>query len=86
MIPVILSGGSGSRLWPLSRDMYPKQLLPLIDPQYSMLQQTLLRTNLTANSSLIEKMESAPTIDFQAPMIICNEVHRFMVGEQLQQL
>ena len=78
MIPIILSGGSGSRLWPLSRNMYPKQLLPLVDSKYSMLQQTILRTQTTtpANS----------TIKFSAPMVICNEAHRFMVGEQLQQI
>jgi len=72
MIPVILSGGSGSRLWPLSRDMYPKQFLPLIDPEFSMLQQTALRTQ--------------EIVGVQAPIVICNETHRFMVGEHLQQI
>ncbi len=71
MIPVILSGGVGSRLWPLSRGMHPKQLLPLIDQQQSMLQQTLSRT---------QNIEG-----IQQPIIVCNEQHRFMVGEQLQQ-
>ncbi len=69
MIPVVLSGGVGSRLWPLSRGMYPKQLLNLVDPEASMLQQTLGRLN------------GLPEVS--APVIVCNEEHRFMVGEQL---
>ena len=72
MIPVILSGGVGSRLWPLSRGMYPKQLLPLVDQQWSMLQQTIQRANNLT--------------DTQNPIIVCNEQHRFMVGEQCQQM
>ena len=44
IIPVILSGGVGSRLWPLSREHFPKQCLPLTDKEYSLLQQTMLRT------------------------------------------
>lgn len=85
MIPVILSGGVGSRLWPLSRGKHPKQLLPLVnsaeiegnskrseDGGLSMLQETLLRVDgLT---------------DIEAPILVCNEEHRFMVGEQLQAL
>lgn len=71
MIPVILSGGSGTRLWPLSRAKKPKQFLPLLNEK-SMLQNTLLRLKgLT---------------DMQSPMIICNEDHRFMVAEQLREL
>jgi len=72
MIPVILSGGVGSRLWPLSRGMYPKQLLNLVDSEQSMLQQTLTRLNGLSKVA--------------APVIVCNEEHRFMVGEQLLQL
>ena len=68
--PVILSGGAGTRLWPLSRELYPKQLLPLIDT-HTMLQQTLLR---------LEGLASA------APVIVCNEAHRFLVAEQLREL
>jgi mannose-1-phosphate guanylyltransferase/mannose-6-phosphate isomerase len=68
--PVILSGGAGTRLWPLSRELYPKQLLPLTG-QRTMLQQTLLR---------LEGLTSA------APVIVCNEAHRFLVAEQLRQL
>ena len=72
MTPVILSGGVGSRLWPLSRGMYPKQLLNLLDPELSMLQQTVLRAKSLG--------------EMQPPIIVCNEDHRFMVGEQLQQI
>jgi mannose-1-phosphate guanylyltransferase/mannose-6-phosphate isomerase len=68
--PVILSGGAGTRLWPLSRELYPKQLLPLTG-QRTMLQQTLQR---------LEGLTSA------APVIVCNEAHRFLVAEQLRQL
>ncbi|MGH8253665.1 MAG: sugar phosphate nucleotidyltransferase, partial [Steroidobacteraceae bacterium] len=68
MIPVVLSGGAGTRLWPLSRELYPKQLLPLLGA-HTMLQDTMRRlTGLNA----------------AAPMIICNEAHRFLVAEQLR--
>ncbi len=70
--PVILSGGSGSRLWPLSRAMYPKQLLPLVTDN-TMLQETALRLNNL-------------DIDVLAPIIVCNEDHRFFVAEQMRQL
>jgi len=71
IIPVILSGGAGSRLWPLSRELYPKQFLPLVN-QYTMLQNTVLR---------LEAIN-----DIAAPVVICNEEHRFMVAEQLRAL
>ena len=71
MIPVILSGGSGTRLWPLSRARFPKQFLPLIGQQ-TMLQQTLAR---------LEGLE-----DVARPMVVCNEEHRFIVAEQLRQM
>lgn len=71
MIPVILSGGSGTRLWPLSRAKKPKQFLPLLNDK-SMLQNTVLRLKGLAG--------------LQAPMVICNEDHRFMVAEQLREL
>jgi len=68
--PVILSGGAGTRLWPLSRELYPKQLLPLTGAR-TMLQQTLLR---------LEGLGAA------SPVVVCNEAHRFLVAEQLRQL
>jgi len=68
--PVIMAGGSGSRLWPKSRQALPKQFLELTDNQ-SMLQGTLNR--LTG----LERLAS--------PMIVCNEDHRFLVAEQLRQ-
>ena len=71
LIPVVLSGGSGSRLWPLSREMYPKQLLALTGPQ-TMLQDTLTRVTGIAGAG--------------APIIVCNEAHRFMVAEQMRAL
>ncbi len=69
--PVILSGGSGTRLWPLSREHYPKQLLALVGDQ-TMLQQT------------INRLDNMPYI--QAPLVVSNEEHRFLVAEQLRQL
>jgi len=69
LIPVILSGGSGTRLWPLSREAYPKQLLPLVG-RGTMLQETLAR------------MAGVPEV--AAPIIVCNDNHRFMVAEQLR--
>jgi len=71
IIPVILSGGSGTRMWPLSRSHYPKQFLPLVT-ENSLLQDTV--TRLPANA------------DMCAPMVICNQDHRFMVAEQMHQL
>ena len=70
MIPVILSGGSGTRLWPLSRKMYPKQFLPLLHDE-TMLQRTLQR---------LDGLEHAP------PVVICNDEHRFIVAEQARQV
>ncbi|ACE83761.1 mannose-1-phosphate guanylyltransferase/mannose-6-phosphate isomerase [Cellvibrio japonicus] len=71
IIPVILAGGSGTRLWPLSRQHYPKQLLKLFG-NYTMLQQTILRL-----SGLPELL---------SPIVVCNQEHRFMVAEQMQEL
>ena len=70
LIPVILSGGSGSRLWPLSRALYPKQLLPLAGPD-SMLQETIARLSGLAA--------------IRPAIVVCNEEHRFMVAEQLRE-
>ena len=69
--PVILSGGSGTRLWPMSRTFYPKQLLPLVGDK-SLLQQAALR------------VAGAP--GFAAPLVIANEEHRFIIAEQLREI
>jgi len=69
--PVILSGGAGSRLWPLSRELYPKQLLALTG-DFSLLQETAKRV--------------ADPKRFGAPLVICNNEHRFAIAEQLQQI
>src|SRR3546814_4419360 len=69
--PVILAGGSGTRLWPLSRASYPKQLLPLTS-EHTLLQETVLRNLSDAG--------------YAEPIIVCNEDHRFMIEEQLQQV
>ena len=69
--PVILSGGSGTRLWPLSRELYPKQLLPLVGI-HTMLQDTVTRL------SGIDGVE--------APLIVANDTHRFMIAEQMRQI
>ena len=72
ILPVILSGGSGTRLWPYSRSLYPKQFLPLVS-QYSMLQETVNR---------LLTFDSGHTMG--SPLLICNEEHRFMAAEQLR--
>ena len=66
--PVILSGGTGTRLWPLSREGYPKQFWPLVS-QRTMLQETASR---------------ATGDGFAPPLVVCNEAHRFLVAEQLR--
>jgi mannose-1-phosphate guanylyltransferase / mannose-6-phosphate isomerase len=71
LIPVILSGGAGTRLWPLSRELYPKQLLALTGGN-TMLQETALRL--------------AGIADAADPIIVCNEAHRFAVAEQIRML
>lgn len=68
LVPVLLSGGVGSRLWPLSRELNPKQFLPLTG-ELSLLQQTLQRS------------ENLPAT---APIVVCNDEHRFMVAEQMR--
>jgi mannose-1-phosphate guanylyltransferase / mannose-6-phosphate isomerase len=67
--PVILSGGSGTRLWPLSRTQYPKQLLAL-SSEHSLLQETVQRNLLD--------------VGFEAPIIVANDDHRFLIAEQLE--
>lgn len=68
IVPVILCGGSGSRLWPLSREGFPKQFWPLLSER-TMLQETAAR---------------AEGPGFRAPIVVCNEEHRFLVAEQLR--
>jgi mannose-1-phosphate guanylyltransferase / mannose-6-phosphate isomerase len=70
LTPVILSGGAGTRLWPLSRELHPKQLLALTG-EFTMLQETAVR------------LEGLPNVS--RPIVVCNESHRFMVAEQLRQ-
>jgi mannose-1-phosphate guanylyltransferase/mannose-6-phosphate isomerase len=67
-VPVILSGGSGSRLWPVSRESFPKQFWPLVS-DLSLIQETALR---------------ARGPGFAPPVIVCNEAHRFLIAEQLR--
>ena len=69
--PIILSGGSGTRLWPMSRTLYPKQLLSLLG-QDSLLQQTVRRV--------------ADRQGFAAPLLVANEEHRFIIAEQLREI
>ncbi|MBB1201476.1 mannose-1-phosphate guanyltransferase [Enterobacteriaceae bacterium 89] len=70
LFPVVMAGGSGSRLWPLSRVLYPKQFLCL-DGELTMLQATIHRLQ---------------GIECESPVVICNEQHRFIVAEQLRQM
>lgn len=70
MLPVILSGGSGTRLWPLSTPQNPKQFLPLMNPEKTLIQQT------------VERMKN---LDFvSSPLVICNEKHLALVQKQLK--
>jgi len=71
IVPVILSGGTGSRLWPLSREAYPKQFLPLAGEK-TLFQNTVTRVRDVAGIA--------------APLVVCNDEHRFMVAEQLRTL
>lgn len=75
VVPVILCGGSGTRLWPLSRESYPKQFLNLAG-EHSLFQRTLLRLKSFAQNEL--KVEK--------PIIVTNEAHRFLVLDQLHQI
>lgn len=70
ILPVIMAGGTGSRLWPMSRELYPKQFLRLYGDN-SMLQETVIRLN---------------GLDVYEPLVICNEQHRFLVAEQLRHI
>ena len=68
IVPVILSGGSGTRLWPVSRESFPKQLWPLVS-DHTMLQATALR---------------GVGPGFAPPLIVCNQEHRFLIAEQMR--
>ena len=73
ILPIILCGGSGTRLWPLSRKSYPKQFLNFnSDNNYSLLQNT------------VKRVEDKKL--FKNPILICNEQHRFIVAEQMRQI
>lgn len=71
IVPVVLSGGSGTRLWPLSRAVLPKQLLPLVTDN------TMLQETLTRLSTWVEVGD---------PIVVCGNDHRFLVAEQLRQI
>ncbi|MCM8530250.1 MAG: mannose-1-phosphate guanylyltransferase/mannose-6-phosphate isomerase [Lentisphaeraceae bacterium] len=71
ILPVIMAGGTGSRLWPSSRELYPKQFLPLVS-ENTMIQDTILRLDGIK--------------DLQKPLFLCNEDHRFLVAEQLREI
>jgi len=73
IIPLILCGGTGSRLWPLSRESYPKQFLSIKkDDEFSLLQRTIQRISTLKN--------------LKKPILVCNEEHRFIVAEQMREL
>ncbi|MNG80546.1 Mannose-1-phosphate guanylyltransferase RfbM [compost metagenome] len=74
IIPVIMAGGTGSRLWPLSRESFPKQFLSIDDSGFSLLQQTL------------QRLSGFDGAEVEAPLVICNENHRFLVAEQLREI
>ena len=69
IVPVILSGGSGTRLWPVSRESFPKQLWPLVS-EHTMLQDTALR---------------GVGAKFAPPIVVCNQEHRFLIAEQMRE-
>src|SRR5258708_20151148 len=71
IVPVILCGGSGSRLWPVSRQLLPKQFLPLVTGR-TLLQDTVLRAREVAGEAQM--------------IVICNEAHRFLVADQLSEV
>jgi len=70
LLPIIMAGGSGTRLWPLSRHLYPKQFHALVG-EHTMLQETVLRLN---------------GLGVASPLVICNEEHRFLAAEQMREI
>ncbi len=75
--PIILSGGSGTRLWPYSREAYPKQFLSFIGDK-TLFQDTVAR---------VDDMEfDTSKVEVKSPQVVCNELHRFLVAEQLRQM
>ena len=73
IVPVVLAGGGGTRLWPLSRGGYPKQFLAIANDEHSLLQRTLLRFD-------------AINGDVHTPIVVCNEEHRFLIAEQIRRI
>ena len=71
ILPVVLCGGSGTRLWPLSRSSYPKQFLALSE-----------KNNSTFLQETIQRLSGLNNLQ---PLIICNEEHRFIVAEQMRE-
>ena len=72
ILPVILSGGAGTRLWPLSRQLHPKQFHTILDSEHTLLQETWQR--ISGNPNILR------------PLIVCNEEHRFFVAEQMREV
>lgn len=83
LVPVILCGGSGTRLWPLSRSTYPKQLLSLVDDM-TLLQNTILRAE--AKKTDFNHVQNGTEVSAIHPMVICNDDYRFLVAEQVRQI
>lgn len=71
IIPVLLAGGVGSRLWPMSRELYPKQCINLVDADKSLIQQTAERSVATGMKA--------------APIVVCNDEHRFLIAQQMSE-
>jgi mannose-1-phosphate guanylyltransferase/mannose-6-phosphate isomerase len=80
LLPVILSGGSGTRLWPLSREEYPKQLLALCG------EPTMLQSTASRLENSLSSLDKKTTIQVEQPLVICNEASRFITQQQLQQV
>lgn len=74
LIPVVMAGGTGSRLWPMSRESFPKQFLSIDDSGVSLLQQTL------------QRLSGLTGIEVAAPLVICNEEHRFWLPSNCAEL